>query len=293
MFSNPTIFKQLTTCGSDRGQLPISHHYDIGNDLYEIMLGPTMQYTCAYFYQDGVNLDQAQIAKMDLVAKKLDLRPGMNVVDLGCGFGSMPYYLATKYKVNVLGVTLSNEQVKFAKQHYKHSRVEIHYQDYRKVTGKFDRVYSVGMFEHIGRKNYDQYYNKCYQLLKDDGIMLIHCIGTNTRNWTHNCFINKYIFPEGELPHLENLTHTFIDQWHLEDWQNIGMSYAKTLLSWRDNLGNWEQLPKYNKQFRRMWDFYRLGCAASFQKRQIYLCQMVYTKTNSNRPNDCLHIRQC
>ena len=269
----------------------ISHHYDIGNDLYEKMLGKYMQYTCAYFNKPKMTLDQAQYAKMNLIAKKLDLKPNMRVLDIGCGFGSMAQHLANHYNVYVIGVTLSKEQKFYADQYFPHPKVTIELKDYRNVTGQFDRIYSVGMFEHVGRKRYKEYYDKCYELLKSDGIMLIHTIGTNIRKWSHNSFINKYIFPEGELPHIENLTHSFIDKWHLEDWQNMGLSYAKTLRAWHANIGDWSELDDYDERFRRMWNFYLLGCAANFQSRRICLWQIVYTKRNSNRNDDCHYIR--
>tara|TARA_A100001011_G_C14179287_1_gene786080 strand:- start:18 stop:1187 length:1170 start_codon:yes stop_codon:yes gene_type:complete len=269
----------------------ISHHYDIGNDLYEKMLGKHMQYTCAYFNKPNMTLDQAQYAKMQLIAKKLDLKPNMKVLDIGCGFGSMAQHLAKHHDVYVIGVTLSKEQKSYADQHFSHPKVTIELKDYRNVRGQFDRVYSVGMFEHVGRKRYKEYYDKCYELLKPDGIMLIHTIGTKTRRWSHNTFINKYIFPEAELPHIENLTHSFVDKWHLEDWQNMGLSYAKTLRAWHANIGDWSGLDDYDERFRRMWNFYLLGCAATFQCRYTLLWQIVYTKRNSNRIDDCHHIR--
>ena len=270
----------------------VSHHYDIGNDLFQKMLGKHMQYTCAYFYKPDMNLDEAQYAKMELVAKKLDLKPNMKVLDIGCGFGSMAHHLAKHYQVHVIGVTLSKEQKKYADEYFSHPRVTIELKDYRHVTGNFDRVYSVGMFEQVGRKRYKEYYDKCHELLKQDGIMLIHTIGTNARGtWNHNSFINKYIFPEGELPHIENLTLPFVDKWHLEDWQNMGLSYAKTLKLWHTNIGDWSGLYHYDERFRRMWEFYLLACRCTFLHRDTCLWQIVYTKCNSNRNDDCHHIR--
>ena len=270
----------------------IEHHYDIGNDLYSKMLGKHMQYTCAYFNKPNMTLDEAQYEKMELIAKKLDLKQGMEVLDIGCGFGSLAKHLAEKYKVNVIGVTLSKEQKKYSDEFFSDKNVTIMIKDYRHVQGKFDRVYSVGMFEHVGRKNYKEYYDKCYELLKDDGIMLLHTISTTQRNWNHNTFVGKYIFPEFELPHIENLTQKFTDKWHMEDWQNFGLSYAKTLRAWKTDIGDWSKLEKYDKNFRRMWDMYLLGCAASFQNRVIGLWQIVYTKKNSSRLDDCHHIRK-
>lgn len=271
----------------------ISSHYDIGNDLYEIMLDKNMQYTCAYFNKPNMTLDQAQEAKLELIAKKLDFKPGMTVADLGCGFGSTAVYFAKNYGVNVIGATLSQEQVNYYNDNIKHPNVEIRFQDYRNVTGKFDRVYSIGMLEHLGQKNHKEYYDKCYELLNDDGLMLIHCIGTTDRHVERCEWINKYIFPEGEIPHISNYTREFSDKWYLQDYQNFGLSYAKTLRAWKENIGNWEGLDNYDERFRRMWDFYLLGCAARFQTRQIYLNQLVYFKNTTTRPDDAYYIRDC
>jgi cyclopropane-fatty-acyl-phospholipid synthase len=269
----------------------ISFHYDIGNDLYKKMLDKNMQYTCAYFHKPNMTLDEAQYAKMELVAKKLDLKPNMRILDIGCGFGSFAQHLSNKYDVYVTGVTLSKEQKIYADKYCHHPKVTIELKDYRHVEGKFDRVFSVGCLEHIGRKNYHEYYDKCYELLKNDGIMFIHTIGTNIRGFTLNPFISKYIFPEAELPHIENLSQKFIDKWHLEDMQNIGLSYAKTLRCWHENIGDWSGLDNYDTKFKRMWDFYLLGCAAGFILKDIFVWQLVYTKRNNKRQDDCYHIR--
>ena len=269
----------------------IAHHYDAGNDLYSKMLGKHMQYTCAYFHKPQMSLDDAQYAKMELIAKKLQLEPGMKVLDIGCGFGAMAYHLAFNYGAKILGVTLSKEQQKYAKEHYSHKNLEILVKDYRHVEGTFDRVYSVGMFEHVGRKNYKEYYDKCYDLLTENGIMMIHTISTTQRKWNHNTFIGTYIFPQFELPHIESFGKGYTDRWHLEDLQTFGLSYAKTLRAWNDNIGNWEGLEKYDVQFRRMWKLYLLGCAALFQNRDTSLWQVVYTKKESTRADDCHHIR--
>ena len=282
-----TTYIPNNTLSSSKSNM--SHHYDIGNDLYYKMLGKHMQYTCAYYYKDGLTLDEAQNAKMELIAKKLKLKEGLTVLDMGCGFGSLATHLATKYKVHVVGVTLSKEQVKYHEEHFKHPNVTINYMDYRDVTGIFDRVYSIGMFEHVGKINYKEYYDKCHSLLKDDGIMMMQTIGAS-RSKSKSDFLEKYIFPEFELPELPDLTKEYTDQWHLEDFQNLGLSYAKTLRDWHSNLGDWSDLPNYDTKFRRMWDFYLLGCAASFQRKLIYLWQIVYTK-KCNTKFDCYYIR--
>lgn len=277
----------------------IGHHYDIGNDLYIEMLGPTMQYTCAYYNRPGMTLDEAQEAKMRLVAKKLNLRPGMRVLDIGCGFGGMGYLLASQYGVRVVGVTLSKRQVMYAKKHYVHPDLNVMYQDYRDVargTG-FDRIYSIGMFEHVGKRQYGEYFAKCDRLLKPQGLMLLHTIGTHDRHarvQDNTTFVGKYIFPEGEIPHASSLTSE-TDTWYLEDWQNFGLSYAKTLRAWHRNLGTWKALngSQYDERFRRMWTLYLLGFAATFQHRELSLWQVVYTKRGNRRRDDTHHIRSC
>ena len=253
------------------------------------MLGTHMQYTCAYYYKDDLTLDEAQYAKMELVARKLKLEAGLTVLDIGCGFGSMATHLATIYKVHVVGVTLSKEQVKYHEEHSKHPNVHITYMDYRDVEGHFDRVYSVGCLEHIGKINYHTFFDKCHSLLKDDGIMLIHTIGA-AKGKSKNDFIGRYIFPEIEMPELSDLTKSYTDKWHLEDFQNFGQSYAKTLRAWKHNIGDWSGLDNYDTRFRRMWDFYLLGCAVAFQMKSMYLWQFVYTK-KCNTASDCHHIR--
>ena len=231
----------------------IQKHYDVGNDLYNKMLGKTMQYTCAYFNKENMTLDDAQESKMDLIAKKLDLKEGMDIIDIGCGFGSMAHHLAKKYKVKVTGVTLSPEQKKFSDEYFGNENVSIEVKDYRLVTGKFDRVYSVGILEHIGSKNYKEFFNKCYDLLKDDGIMFCHTMGISRPNDHQNeYFASNYIFPEGELPDMLNLTEGYSEKWRLEDFQNIGISYSKTFDAWRENIGNWETLEGYDERFKRM-----------------------------------------
>ena len=261
----------------------VSHHYDIGNDLYEEMLGKSMVYTCGYFNKDNMTLEDAQTAKLNLVAHKLNLKEGMTILDIGCGFGAAAHFMASRFNVKVIGVTLSKEQLKYANEHFSHPNVEIKYCDYRELSDKdyqFDRIYSIGMFEQVGRKNYHEYYNKCYELLKDDGIMVIHTIGTNNRRVDYNSFIMKYIFPESELPHLSSLTGKFADKWNLEDMQDFGLSYAKTLTCWYNNLNEWKNLPKYKKDsfFVRMWEYYLIACICEFEVKNCTLWHFVYTK---------------
>jgi cyclopropane-fatty-acyl-phospholipid synthase len=274
----------------------IANTYDYLDDnrIYEKMLGPTMQYTCAYYHEPGMTLDEAQRAKMRMIAEKLQLKPGMKVLEFGFGFGAQAYFLASEYGVHVTGATLSERQMEWAKKHNAHPNIEYRLQDYRTVEGKFDRIYSVGMFEHVGRNSYKAYFDKCYELLEEDGIMLLHTMGWARRGpWNHNAFINKYIFPGGELPTMSHLTQEFTDRWHLEDWHSFGKSYTQTLRDWIDNLENWKGMDEFDERFRRMWEYYLNASAASFYRRRVKLWQQVWTKMNNPRarPDDCNHIR--
>eukprot|EP00913_Durusdinium_trenchii_P009934 g9323.t1 len=185
----------------------IGRTYDVDTiKIYEQMLDSNMQYSVGYFYQPDMTLDDAQLAKMELIGKKLALKPGMKLLEIGFGFGSLAHFLATKYD-------------EWAKEHYGHPNIDFQYADYRDAPeGQYDRVYSVGMFEHVGRKSFATYFDKVYNCLKDDGIFLLHTLGWAKRGeWNHNAFVGKYIFPGGELPTLYLLTEEFSDQWHLEE----------------------------------------------------------------------------
>lgn len=293
-------FLPNNTLGSARSNVQL--HYDLDAweisqaawvKLYEQMLGPTMQYTCAFFARPDMSLDEAQRAKMALVADKLDLKPGMRLLDIGCGFGGMAYYLATEFGVHVTGVTLSKNQAAYAREHFAHPNVEIILQDYRATEGTFDRVYSIGMFEQVGRRNTAEYFDKCYELLKDDGIMLLHTIGVNqSKVSTGKSFIGTHVFPGCELPHFCHFSEVSeAGKWHVEDWHSFGKSYARTLRSWRHNVGDWSGFEEFDDRFRRMWEYWQLSSASSFDRRRTTLWQIVYTKANSSRPDDCHHVR--
>lgn len=260
--------------------------------IYEVMCGRHMQYSCGYFYNPDMSLDEAQFAKMELIAKKLDLKPGMKLLEIGFGFGALANHLASRYGVQITGCTLSKAQMKWAQAHYAHPNIEFRYADYRTVEGKFDRVYSVGMFEHVGRKSYPAYFDKVYEVLKDDGIFLLHTMGWGKRGeWNHNAFVSKYIFPGGELPTMYTLSEEFSDKWHLEDWQSFGKSYVQTLRCWLDNIKTWPNMDEFDSSFRRMWEYYLACCAAAFEKRRTKVWQLVYTKQSGSRLTDCYHIR--
>ena len=257
-------------------------HYDIGNDLYEAMLDKRMVYTCAY-WEDANNLDEAQERKLELVCQKLYLKPGMTVLDVGCGWGSFVKYAAENYGISAVGITVSERQCDLGMKINDGLPVEIRFQDYRELMKnheQFDRVVSLGMFEHVGYKNYANYMKCINQCLKDDGLFLLHTIGTNKTSPATNKWIDTYIFPNGQIPSIKEIGSTIEGRFIMEDWQNIGVHYDKTLTAWYENFNkNWDQLKhQYDERFKRMWDFYLLSCAAGFRARQLQLWQVVLSK---------------
>ncbi len=254
-------------------------HYDIGNDLYERMLDARMVYTCGY-WKDAQTLDQAQEAKLDLVCRKIGLQPGMRVLDIGCGWGSFAKFAAEKYGTEVVGITVSKEQVELAQKRCVGLPIEIRLQDYREVTGTFDRVVSLGMFEHVGVKNYRTYMEVVHRLLPDQGIFLLHTIGGNISVPSTDRWIGKYIFPNSMLPSIAQIGNAIERLFVMEDWHNFGTDYDKTLLAWyRNSERAWNELSnRYNERFRRMWRFYLLSSAATFRTRRNQLWQIVLSK---------------
>lgn len=206
------------------------HHYDIGNDLYEAMLDSRMNYTCAY-WKNAKNLDEAQTNKLELVCQKIGLKPDMTVLELGCGFGAFAGYAAEKYGVTVTGVTVSKKQVEWANEKYKDLPVDIRLQDYRTVSGLYDRVISISIMEHVGYKNYRTYMNVVNQTLKPDGLAFAHTIGSNISTPAVDAWTGKYIFPNGMLPSIAQLAKAMEGLFIVEDWHNFGPDYDPTLMA--------------------------------------------------------------
>ena len=254
-------------------------HYDIGNRLFEIMLDRRMTYTCGY-WRTATDLDTAQEDKLDLVCKKINLQSGQHVLDIGCGWGSFAKFAAEKYGAKVTGVTISNEQAELARENCKGLPVEIRVQDYRLVDEKFDHIISLGMFEHVGHKNYQEYFKLANKCLKDEGLFLLHTIGMLITRPTPNPWIHKYIFPNGQLPTMALIARATEKLFVIEDVHNFGAYYDKTLMSWFDNFNaGWDELKKdYSERFYRMWKFYLLSCAGAFRARDIHLWQLVLSK---------------
>jgi cyclopropane-fatty-acyl-phospholipid synthase len=253
-------------------------HYDIGNDLYATMLDKRMIYSCALW--DGApDLDTAQENKLELVCRKLGLKQGMTLLDIGCGWGGLARFAAERYNVSVTGITVSGEQAELARQHCKKVPVKILLQDYRSLSGRFDRVVSIGMFEHVGAKNYRTYMRKVRELLRADGLFLLHTIGNNRSVHYTDPWIDRYIFPDSVIPSISQISKAAEDLWVMEDWHNIGPDYDKTLLAWWDNCEkHWDQLPpRYDEKFKRMWRYYLLACAGTFRARKTQVWQIVFS----------------
>lgn len=255
------------------------HHYDIGNEVYEAMLDSRLTYTCGY-WKTAANLEQAQTDKLDLVCKKMGLRPGMTVLDIGCGWGSFMAHAAQHYGVVCIGATVSREQMEWAKRRYASLPLEFRLQDYRQLDGKFDRIVSLGMFEHVGRKNHLAFMQLARRCLKDNGLLLLHTIGKNRRHSTVDPWIDRYIFPNGDLPSMGQIGDAADGVFVTEDVHNFGADYDKTLMAWHRNFEiAWPDrlADKFDKRFYRMWRYYLLSCAGAFRARDIQLWQWVFS----------------
>jgi len=254
-------------------------HYDIGNDLYLAMLDPYLAYSCGY-WQGAQTLAEAQEAKLDLICRKLNLRPGDKVLDIGGGWGSFAKYAAQKYGVAVDVITVSKEQAELGEKLCAGLPVQFQLQDYRKITGLYDHIVSVGMIEHVGYKNYRTYMKIASRHLKEDGLFLLHTIGSSNSVKTTDRWIEKYIFPNSMIPSIGQIAQSIEGLFVMEDWHNFGLDYDKTLMAWYDNFEkNWLDLKeKYGERFYRMWKYYLLSCAASFRARKNQLWQIVLSK---------------
>jgi cyclopropane-fatty-acyl-phospholipid synthase len=254
-------------------------HYDLGNDLFQNMLDNKMVYSCGY-WNGAVDINKAQENKLDLICRKLGLKSGDKVLDIGCGWASLVQYAAEKYGVEVVGITVSKEQEEYGNQLCKDLPVEIRLQDYRDVDEQFDYIVSVGMIEHVGYKNYRTYMEMAHRCLKDDGLFLLHTIGGNRSVTSTDPWINKYIFRNGMLPSVKQLGASIEGLFVMEDWHNFSADYDKTLMAWHQNFtSNWDKIKSgYDNQFYRMWEYYLLSCAGSFRARSNQLWQIVLSK---------------
>lgn len=251
-------------------------HYDIGNDLYTAMLDKRMIYSCGY-WRDASDLDAAQEAKLDLICRKVGLQPGMRILDIGSGWGGFLQFAAERYGVSGLGVTVSKEQAALANERTAHLPVETKLLDYQALDGQFDRIISIGMFEHVGYKNYRAYFEKAASLLAPDGLMLLHTIGGHSSTSHGDPWSEKYIFPNGMLPSIAQIGKAIEGLFVMEDWHNFGADYDKTLMAWHANFeAAWPRLKDhYDQRFYRMWRYYLNVFAALFRARNISLWQVV------------------
>lgn len=254
-------------------------HYDLGNDLFSEMLDPWMLYSCAY-WKNATNLDAAQENKLKLICEKLQLKEGMSLLDIGCGWGGLSEYAARNYNVKVTGITISNEQRKLAQKRCADLDVEILLMDYRDLNKKFDRIVSVGMFEHVGPKNYKNFFDVVTRCLVKEGVFLLHTIGSNRTDASVDPWINKYIFPNGCIPSLGQISLASEKSFIIEDLHNFGSDYDLTLMAWyRRFYSSWPKLSdKYSERFKRMFTFYLNACAGAFRARDLQLWQICFTK---------------
>ncbi len=235
-----------------------------------------MIYSC-WYWNNAKTLNEAQEAKLKLVCSKLFLKPGMKILDIGCGLGGAAKYLVENYDVEVVGITVSDEQKLLAQDFCRDLPIKVIYQDYRDVTGNYDRIYSIGMFEHVGVKNYRAYMKKIKNLLTNDGISLLHTIGRITSKVNSDPWTARYIFPNSMLPSENQITRAYEGLFVMEDWHNFGIDYDKTLMAWKDNFESaWSKLKNiYDNRFYRMWKYYLLSNAGAFRARHHQLWQII------------------
>ena len=269
----------LNAQSKKRAYIVGEEHYDTGNDLFSLMLDQRMNYSCGY-WENADNLDQAQINKLDLVCRKLHLKPGMKVLEIGCGWGGFAKYAAENYGVSVHGVTVSKEQMDFAERSCIGLETKFEMKDYRELNTKYDAIVSIGMFEHVGYKNYRNYMEVAQRCLEGEGLFLLHTIGRNTPSRSTDPWTNKYIFPNGMIPSPAQISKSLQGLFVVEDWHNFGQYYDPTLMAWNENFQkNYESLKdKYDQRFKRMWEYYLLMCAGTFRARRNQLWQLVLSK---------------
>jgi cyclopropane-fatty-acyl-phospholipid synthase len=251
-------------------------HYDRSPALFEAMLDSRLLYSCGY-WKTAQTLEEAQEAKCDLICRKLDLKPGLQLLDIGCGFGGLARYAADRFGVNVHGITVSRDQYDYACRQTGSRSLRFDLMDYRELKGSYDRVVSVGMFEHVGAKNYRRFFQTVRQVLRPDGLFLLHSIGGNRSRTRTDPWIERYIFPNSLVPSAAQITRASEALFVLEDWHNFGADYEKTLRAWHQRFESaWPALaPQHDERFHRMWRLYLLASAVEFKLRKLQLWQLV------------------
>ncbi len=259
-------------------------HYDIGNDLFRAMLDSSMSYSCGY-WKDAHDLEGAQQAKLDLICRKLELAPGEHLLDIGCGWGGLAQYAASHHGVRVTGITVSREQAALARERCRGLPVEIRLMDYRDIRGAFDKVVSVGMFEHVGPRNYAMFFETVRRVLRREGLFLLHTIGKPRTERHYDPWIDRYIFPNGRLPSVVQLARALEGRFAIEDWHNFGPDYDRTLMAWWARFDRaWPRLEAhYGPRFYRMWKYYLHASAGLFRSRRGQLWQLVLGRPDHRR----------
>lgn len=259
-------------------------HYDLGNDFFQAMLDPWMQYSCAIF-AEGDDLAAAQGRKLEMICRRLQLQPGLRLLDIGCGWGGLAKYAAENYGCSVIGLTISAEQQRFAQRWCRDLDVQILLRDYREIKGTFDRAVSVGMVEHVGSRNYRTYLRAIANSLGNEGRFLCQGICNPISGWQLDPWMRRYIFPNSILPSLARLTKAAEGLFLIEDVRNIGPHYDSTLIAWENNFRQaWPRFAeRYDERFRRMWRFYLLSCAGAFRARGLQVYSILFTTGGSGK----------
>ena len=270
----------------------VAHHYDISEKLYDLFLDENRQYSCAYFKNETDTLEEAQLNKMQHIIKKLNLKPNQRVLDIGSGWGTLAMEIARQSKCEVLGITLSQNQLEYSKKKAKElnleNQVSFKLVDYRELNEKFDRIVSVGMFEHVGRKFYNKYFKSVAKMLTEDGVALIHTIGSNMTPRDPHPWISKYIFPGGYTPSLSEVAGPIEKSGLIiSDLEVLRMHYSHTLRNWKERfMGKKEQvLEMFDEKFFRMWEFYLVGCELAFKWGDQVVFQFQLSKKILSTPN--------
>jgi cyclopropane-fatty-acyl-phospholipid synthase len=276
-----------------RSRAVAEEHYDIDHRMYALFLGPWNQYTCCFF--DGTNdLERAEVIKLEMLCDKLELKPGMRLLDIGCGWGGFAKYAASTRGCEVTGISLSDEQIRYANDYTHGLPVTIRKLDYRDLPDSglapFDRISIVGMIEHVGYKNYAGLLEIVHQMLKPDGLFLLHTIGNNEHSTVVDPWMEKYIFRNSMAPAMSHLANAAEGRFVVEDWENYGHYYSPTLQAWHDRFNaNWDRIRSlktarpFDDRFRRLWNYYLMSSKAAFDVEQLHLWQIVMTRCNSGR----------
>ncbi|HLA28809.1 MAG TPA: cyclopropane fatty acyl phospholipid synthase [Syntrophales bacterium] len=268
-----------------RAKIIARRHYDLGNDLFFSFLDPYKQYSCAYF-EGTDDLVEAQRKKLELICRKINLQPQDHVLDIGCGWGGFARYSAETHGCTVTAVNISEEQVRHAREFCKDLPVTYLHEDYRQIRGSFDKIVSVGMFEHVRQKNYRTFMKIAHRCLKEGGIFLLHTIGGHVSLVSGDPWIDRYIFPNGTLPSIAQIAKAVENLFVIEDIHNLSPHYEKTLRAWNDRFQKaWPGLAeKFDRMFKRMWEYYLLSCAGAFCARHIQVWQIIMTKEGVEQP---------